>query len=341
MFEKESSSVIAMIIWPMKFPKMNAFGRSLLFAAICGALYGILSQLVARKFVKDSQPIMASYMVMSLAYVFVLPAVIGMVHVYIRSRDRLLTYVAAIFEPIIPATLCLVFSMLVHWEGLICLILAIPVMLFLAALGGLTMRIILKFRGKHLVFATFVFLPIPLSFAEQKIPLPQEMQIVKNSIVIRADANKVWQKIVRVEKITEPQNSFFFTMGFPKPIEALLTQEGVGGTRLATFERGLQFVERVTEWQANKKLAFSIQADPQATPLTTLDEHVTVGGAFFDVLSGTYEIEPVSSNEVRLVLYSRHRLSTHFNFYARIWSRYLMSEIQENILRVIKTRSEG
>lgn len=321
--------------------RFNPFTRSLMLAAGCGILYGFVTQLIARTMVKGSQQLSATYMVMSAAYVFVLPAVIGMVHVYIRSRATELSYVRAIFEPMLPSALCLVLSLAIHWEGTICLAMALPVMLVLAALGGVIMRFVLNHKSKNLVFATFVFLPIPLSLAEQAVPLPQEMQTVSNEIRIKASPVTVWKKIVRVEKITEPQSSFFFSMGFPRPVEAILSGDGVGQTRLATFERGLQFVETVTAWRENEELAFTIKADPKMTPLTTLDEHVTVGGAFFDVLSGTYEIERISDSEVKLKLYSRHRISTHFNFYARIWSRYLMGEIQSNILRVIKKRSEG
>ena len=320
--------------------KLHPFVRSLLFAALCGTLYGVLTQFFARNVLKNSQPIAASYLVMSAAYVFLLPFVIGMVHVFLRSRQKMPGYAAAIFEPILPSLLCLVLSVLVHWEGTICVVMAFPVMFAIAMLGGLAMRIILQFKTRNLVFATFVFLPIPLAFAEQQIPLPQEKQIVANSIRIHAPAATVWKKIVRVERITEPQESPFFSMGFPKPVEAILTGDGVGQTRLATFERGLQFVETVTAWRENEKLAFTIKADPKMTPLTTLDEHVTVGGAFFDVLSGTYEIQKIGADEVDLKLYSEHRISTHFNFYARIWSRYLMSEIQSNILSVIRQRAE-
>jgi len=319
--------------------KLGSFPRSLLFAAICGVAYGFATQYFARFFLKNSQNFGTAMIVMSLSYVFILPAVIGMVHVYIRTRERLISYTAAIFEPMLPALLCMVLSLIVHWEGTICLVMAFPVMLLLAGFGGLMLRLVLGSRSKHFIFATFTLMPVPLSFAEQAVPLPAEKQIVANEIFIRADASRVWKKIVRVEKITEPQNSMFFTMGFPKPVEALLSGDGVGQTRLATFERGLQFVETVTDWRENRRLSFTIKADPNMTPLTTLDEHVTVGGAFFDVLSGTYEIYPAQGG-VRLKLYSEHRISTHFNFYARLWSRYLMSEIQENILHVIKQRAE-
>lgn len=320
--------------------KLGSFPRSLLFAAFCGALYGLALQFFARVFIKNSPQFGASVLVMSLAYVLILPVVIGMVHVYIRSRTATPGYVAAVFEPMLPALLCLAVSFAVNWEGTICLIMALPLMLALTALGGVIMRIVVGSKSKHLVFAAFTIMPIPLSFAEQSIPLPQEKQIVSNTIHIKAPARRVWEKIVRVEKITEPQQSLFFTLGFPKPVEAILSGNGVGQTRLATFERGLQFVETVTVWRENEKLAFTIKADPKATPLTTLDEHVTVGGAFFDVLSGVYEIE-YAGDGVYLKLYSEHRISTHFNFYARLWSRYLMGEIQENILKVIKKRAES
>lgn len=312
-------------------------------AALCGCVYGIAAQFLARAMrAPDSQDKAASaaFMVMSIAFVFILPAVIGMVHVWVRSREKPIAYSQAILEPALPITLCLVVSMLIGWEGTICLIMAIPVMLPLAMLGGLAMRIVLNAKNRNLVFAAFTLMPLPLSMAEQLVPLPQELQVVRNSIVIAAPAEVIWRKIVRVEKITESQQSPFFTMGFPKPVEALLNRDGVGATRLATFERGLQFIETVTQWKANEKLAFTIKADPKMTPLTTLDEHVTVGGAFFDVLSGTYEIRRLNNNECELILYSDHRISTHYNFYARLWSRYLMSEIQSNILEVIKARAE-
>lgn len=321
---------------------LRPFNRSMLFAASCGIAYGILAQFLARRLptTGGDQQHSAPFVVMSLAYVFFLPAVIGMVHVWVRSRERLPTYIEAILEPALPATLCLALSMLIGWEGTICLIMAIPIMLPLAMSGGLAMRIILHIKNRNLIFAAFTVMPLPLSLAEQLLPLPQEMQVVRNSIVIAAPAEIIWGKIVRVEKITEAQESPFFTMGFPKPVEAILDRDGAGATRLATFERGLQFVETVTDWKVNERLAFTIKADPKMTPLTTLDEHVTVGGAFFDVLTGTYEIRRLNDKECELILYSDHRISTHFNFYARLWSRYLMSEIQSNILEVIRIRAE-
>jgi len=323
--------------------KLQPMSLSMLIAAAIGVAYGTSAQIFMRFMSKDEGNKFGngSFMVMTLGFVFLVPFAVGMLHVYLRQRDGMRSIALSIFEPMLPATLCLMLSLMIGWEGTICLIMAFPIVIGLAGLGGIAMRIILNVRQKNLIFVAFMVLPMPISLLEKHIDLPQEKRIVTNKIRIKASPETVWRKIVRVEKITEPQESVFFTLGFPRPIEAVLSGDGVGQTRLATFERGLQFVETVTAWKVNEKLGFTIKADPNLTPLTTLDEHVTVGGAFFDVMSGTYEIHKVNDREVDLVLYSEHRISTHFNFYARIWSNFLMSEIQSNIMKVIKARAEA
>ena len=122
------------------------------------------------------------------------------------------------------------------------------------------------------------------------------------------------------------------------PIEATLSREGVGGVRHASFAGGVVFVETVTVWEPGERLEFTIAADANAIPMRTLDEHVTVGGEFFDVLEGRYRIEPAAAG-VRLHLESRHRVSTRFNVYARLWTDFVMGDIQRSILEVVRDRA--
>ncbi len=68
---------------------------------------------------------------------------------------------------------------------------------------------------------------------------------------------------------------------------------------------------------------------------------MTVGGPYFDVLRGEYRLEPAGDGKVRLRLASEHRLSTHFNAYASVWTDGIMRDVQELILGVIKRRCEG
>jgi hypothetical protein len=122
-------------------------------------------------------------------------------------------------------------------------------------------------------------------------------------------------------------------------VAATLSHEGIGGVRQASFTGGLVFTETVNRWEPEQDLRFSIHANTDSIPPATLDEHVTVGGAFFDVLDGEYRLEQ-RPDGVLLHLSSRERLSTHFNPYAGRWTDAVMKAIQEQILAVIRNRCE-
>lgn len=87
-------------------------------------------------------------------------------------------------------------------------------------------------------------------------------------------------------------------------------------------------------------MSFKIKANTYNIPSTTLDEHILIGGEYFDMLNGTYELKKISENEYDLFLYSNFSLNTTFNFYAGLWGEWIMEDIQNNILQVIKNRSE-
>jgi hypothetical protein len=127
-------------------------------------------------------------------------------------------------------------------------------------------------------------------------------------------------------------------LGFPKPVAATLSRLGVGGVRRATFEGGVVFLESITDWEPERLLRFTI--DPVLVPSTTLDPHVTIGGPYFDVLTGTYELHPLPNGQTRLVLRSEYRVSTAFNLYSEWWAGRIMRSVQQNILAVLRERSE-
>ena len=114
----------------------------------------------------------------------------------------------------------------------------------------------------------------------------------------------------------------------------------MGAFRKAIFEKGLVFNETVLSYEPQKKMVFSIKADPYDIPSTTMDQHMVVGGQHFDVLNGTYELQKLNDSGYRLHLYSHFKLTTTFNFYASWWAGWIMKDIQKNILRVIKERAE-
>ncbi len=311
--------------------------RSYATAIAAGLAYGLCFQILARV-----SSLKAFLGVMSLGFVFLLPIGVGLVTTALAEREAPRSWTFAIFAPVPTAMICLMAAMIIGWEGFICLILATPVYLICAMLGGVLGRVIMRsVRGGARVFAVSVVLLAPGTSAliESSRPPPRQLRHADTQILIHAAPTVVWQNIIRVPPITEPLSGVFYRMGFPKPIEATLSHEGVGGVRTARFEKDLTFIETIDQWQPLERLSFRIAVDPAHTPTTTLDEHVTVGGVFFDVMRGTYWLEPKGSDVV-LHLQSDFRLSTDFNAYAGAWGEFLMRDIQSSILDVLKYRCE-
>jgi hypothetical protein len=197
-------------------------------------------------------------------------------------------------------------------------------------------------QTNDIIAGAMLLVPLMIAPWEGRVLYSKEIYTTENVIDIAAPARGIWSNIERVRAI-EPRelpDSWSHRIGFPDPVEATLSHEGVGGVRRATFTGGVLFIETIDTWEPEQRLAFSIRAQTDKIPPTTLDEHVRVGGPFFDVLHGEYRLEPMKDGVVRLHLSSQQRLSTDFNWYARMWSDATMADLQSRILKVVKTRCE-
>lgn len=312
-----------------------------------GLLYGVAYGLLARGVFGLESDYLQSYIhaggLMTFSFLFLVPFGIGLIAAYYNDTVTRPGKIVGIIISLFSILGFVGISVIVGWEGFICALMALPIFAFMAALGGfIGITIFKRNRNKALVSA-FLILPFLIAPIENQLALSEKIFTEHTSIAIVASDEEVWRNITRVRPITERENktSLFQRMGFPRPIEAELDTVAVGGVRIAIFDRGLFFTETVTQMQPLKVLAFNIEADPNSIPPAALDEHVMVGGKYFDVLEGRYEIEKVSDREIILHLSSQFRLSTRFNFYSSFWSKLIMRDIQENILEIIRKRCEN
>jgi hypothetical protein len=314
-----------------RYPFLGAIGLGLAFA------------LVSRYLFDDKLGSHAGGL-LTISFLLLMPMALGAITThFIPSGSAFWRLCGA---PWLTVLLFIVTTLVFHLEGLICLLIIGPIFFILASMGALiyhSLVDVLPPKGnKTLVVAAFALLPFLAIQAENLFDNPDDFRRVENSVLIQAPAAVVWQHIIRVAPIRAADlgTSLLDGMGFPRPVEATLTREGVGGVRHATFERGVEFIETVDDWQPLKRLSFSIVPNTATIPPTTFDEHVIVGGRFFDVLRGTYELRPAGPGRTLLVLHSQQRLSTHLNWYAGLWTGWVMSEIQGRILTVLKHRCE-
>ncbi len=307
-----------------------------------GLVYGLVLQLWGRSGWAEDKDL---YVVMSLGYVVLLPLVMGALTVATAPEPYQRKWGYRIFAPWLTVLAALACSFTAGWEGGLCLAIMGITCLPLASLGGIAAGLYLEFVKRRSLQGAFLtllaVLPGASPWMEARYPLEKEFQEARASIEILADRETVWRQVTEVRRIQEPVRGVVYLLGMPRPVEAKLSRPGRGGVRFAKWERGLEFVERVDGWKPGELFSFSIQADPRAIPLTTLDEHVTVGGRYFDVVHGAYSLEALENGATRLSFSSQYRVSTRYNAYALVWAKLMMLDIQYSILRVMKARCEA
>ncbi len=316
-------------------------------AKAIGAALGILYGLIARAVFGFGNQDNHFFEEMSMAFIFGVPVALGFITIWFGPEEDKARLGRCLIRPWVTALLYLGCALALVWEGIICVVILLPLILILSSFGGLLAgiahRIFKADIGRNYCVIAVVLFPFLASPLEQLRSANSEIRTVNTQIRIHASVAAVWNQIKTVPLISEREQSFSFShlMGFPRPLEAKLVGEGVGAVRYATFEHGVLFVETISEWDEPHRLSFSIRADTAHIPPTTFDEHVTIGGKYFDVLRGSYRIEPVGGGDVILYLTSQQRLSTRFNFYTHFWTGYLMADLQNYILQIIKKRCEG
>lgn len=319
--------------------------RRYVLAVAAGAIYGIavrLAILLKGRFAGRAE---TAAWVMSIGFIVGVPIAIAWIGEATLEQDGESHWGRWLIFPWLPMFVAEAVLLLFVVEGFICIVMAIPITMIAGSIGGVIAGLFYRNRKRNKTVSLACAAVLPLLFAgiESTLQPPTRTETADTSIVIHADETTVWNNIKTVPAIrpNEVKPSWSHRIGFPLPIAATLDREGVGGVRNASFQGNLVFIETVNDWQPNHQLGFTIKADTANIPPTTLDEHVTIGGRYFDVLDGQYRLEPIANGNIRLHLVSHQRLSTDFNVYAALWTTAIMRDLQNSILDVIKHRCES
>ncbi|WP_395752598.1 hypothetical protein [Prosthecobacter sp.] len=316
---------------------MRVNRRHILVIASIVALYALITWLLF------SQSLGGWLQTVSAAFIYTLPCSVGALVCFLGYKLDRPSGFWAYAAPALTMFALVIASLLFNMEAIICAVVAAPILMIMAFIGGVIMSLILKRTESGRLSITFlVLLPYAVSPIEQMWQAPHETRVMQNAVTIKASPAVIWNQIYQVPAIRKEElpAQWIYLIGFPRPIAATIDKQGIGGRRHATFERDVSFFEVVTVWEPQHRLSFTIKADPEFIPHTAFDRHIIVGGRFYDVLDGTYEIEPRSDGTCILHLSSTHRLSTRFNRYAGWWSEWVMNQIQGSILEVIRQRCE-
>lgn len=304
---------------------------------LAGALAGIALRLIYSG--KPGDP----YAAMMGSFIYLAPVVVGVVTVYVAETKARRDWVYYFVAPVVANTLFVVGTLLTLIEGIICAVIIIPLFCLLGGISGLVMGAICRATNwpKRTVYA-IAALPLVLGSPETSLPLPQREAAVERSTLINAQPAEIWRQIhfardIRPEEIN---SAWLYRIGVPVPV-AGVTEETPGGlVRRVTMAKNVRFDQVLAEREENRYVRWTYRFDKDSFPPYALDEHVVLGGHYFDIKDTSYTLTPLGNlTELKVVM--RYRVSTQFNWYAEPVARFLLGNLEEINLEYYRRRSES
>ena len=280
---------------------------------------------------------------MSLGFIIFVPFAIGAITVYIAETIQDRSVVFYLFAPWLTIVLFALGTILTALEGAICVLIGMPVFLVAGSLSGLLTGLLCRRPTKptHTV-QSIGLLPILVFLGEAGLSTPQINQQVSETIHIAASPTIIWHQLnfptnIRPEELKE---GWAYKIGVPYPVEARTLQQRVGGIRRLIWQRGVSFEEEITAWSPNRYIAWRYKFSPHSFPPGSLDDHVVLGGKYFDLEGTSYTLTP-DGKGTRLDISVSYRFATNFNWYAGPWAKFLISDTAATILKFYKRRAES
>ena len=216
-------------------------------------------------------------------------------------------------------------------EGLVCLLIALPLGAVIAAIGaGLGRAWVVRRGYRQSTFLSVSFLPLLLA-VEVMAPPSGTFESVE-SIDIAATPAQVWESVVHMGPIPD-RPSAPFGWGLAYPERGTIHGEGVGAVRKGVFSTGVAY-ERVTRWEPGQKLEFVVLSDPpsmrELSPFATV--HAPHAQGYFRTRDARFTITKLGHGRSRLTLATRHDLDIGPTLY---WQQFAQWAVHANKRRVL------
>jgi uncharacterized membrane protein YhaH (DUF805 family) len=230
-----------------------------------------------------------------------------------------------------------------RYEGLFCLLMALPLALPFSLAGGLVAREIRRCQSQRAMGPTFAaslaILPL-LMLSEHAARLEPPVISVTTSVIVDAPADQVWKNVIAFPPLASPEE-WLFRAGIAYPTSAQIIGSGPGAIRYCRFSTG-DFVEPITVWDEDKLLAFDVSAQPQAmrelSPWKIAPPHLEHN--YMRSRRGQFRL--VDLGDGRTLLEGTTWYQNYFwpQAYWREWSDSIVHQIHLRVLRHVKQQAE-
>lgn len=225
-------------------------------------------------------------------------------------------------------------------EGLVCIVMASPIIALLTWIGSLIGRASLSEETPNRTPIALLILVggIPITASLEKVDNSNLTSIV-TSIEIKAPPQKVWRNVIAFPQLDEP-TEVIFKAGIAYPINAKIEGNGVGAVRHCNFTTG-SFIEPITVWNEPNLLKFDV--DEQPAPMRELSFWKVDAPHLHDYFvskQGQFKLTQLPNGNTLLEGTTWYYHNIQPAFYWQIWSTYIVHSIHERVLTHIKKNSE-
>jgi hypothetical protein len=262
----------------------------------------------------------------------------GFFHSYKTERSRRHSFGMAILSILVLGALIFLSAM----DGLICLLMALPLAVLLAWPGALIGNQVGRAAGRRGALVPLLMcglFPFLVAFEKDRAVVAPVRDVV-TVIEVNASAGKVWETVIAFPRIHSPKTGIF-RFGIACPVEARIEGEGVGAVRYCTFTTG-DFVEPITAWIPGKLLAFDVTSSPLPMEEISIYDHIDAPHLHGHLKShrGQFRIE-ATARGVRLegTTWYSHQMWPQW-YWAPV-SDAVIHAIHQRVLEHIKTTAEA
>jgi uncharacterized membrane protein YhaH (DUF805 family) len=274
-----------------------------------------------------------------------LPFCMGLFAVLLHSYHEPRSFGSCMEVSIMPIVILGGVLLAIAVEGIICLIMAAPIAMLVAMLGGSIGFVIQAHhwgtRNKPAMLSA-ILLILPSAFlGEHAAALKPPDFVVRSAVEINAPPEAVWHQVIAFAEIPPPQE-LLFRAGVAYPIRAEMSGSGVGATRLCIFSTG-PFEEPITVWDEPHLLKFSVSKNP--APLNELSPYKNIHAphlhGYFISHGGQFSLTALPGGRTRLegTTWYQHTMwpATYWSW----WSNYVIHRIHMRVLNHIRDRAES
>jgi uncharacterized membrane protein YhaH (DUF805 family) len=231
--------------------------------------------------------------------------------------------------------------LVVALEGLICVLMAFPLIVPLGIFGGFIGKAIADSTRAGYLGMLPVIISMPLLSATENFHEPPGETLVLTTVEVAAPPEVVWHYVVQFPDLPYP-DEWYFGMGIAAPLRARIDGIGVGAKRYCEFTTGT-FVEPVTAWEEPCRLAFDVadQPDPmfELSPYRYIHpphmEHATLRSN-----RGEFQLIRLPNGKSRLEGRTWYQFAMYPQDYWTLWSHAIIHRIHRRVLLHIKELAE-